>query len=62
MYSLIQRLASRQREHWHTTRAELAHTWLPFVGWLPHEATVKVVAPSDRWWVKHCGGVAYRHG
>ena len=34
-----------------------AHTWLPFVGWLPHDATVRVVRVSDRYWVKHCGYV-----
>jgi SAM-dependent methyltransferase len=34
-----------------------AHTWLPFVGWLPHQATVAVVKFSDRHWVKHCGYV-----
>ena len=34
-----------------------AHTWLPFVGWLPHQATVAVVKVSDRYWVKHCGYV-----
>lgn len=34
-----------------------AHTWLPFVGWLPHQATVAVVRVSDRVWVKHCGYV-----
>ena len=34
-----------------------AHTWLPFVGWLPHQATVNVVRVSDRVWVKHCGYV-----
>lgn len=34
-----------------------AHTWLPFVGWLPHDATVRVVRVSDRVWVKHCGYV-----
>ncbi len=34
-----------------------AHTWLPFVGWMPHDATVRVVRISDRYWVKHCGYV-----
>lgn len=34
-----------------------AHTWLPFVGWMSHSATVKVVRVSDRVWVKHCGYV-----
>ena len=34
-----------------------AHTWLPGVGWLPHNATVAVVQVSDRFWVKHCGYV-----
>lgn len=34
-----------------------AHTWLPFVGWLPHQATVRVVRVSDRIWAKHCGYV-----
>ena len=34
-----------------------AHTWLPFVGWMPHDATVRVVRLSDRYWVKHCGYV-----
>lgn len=34
-----------------------AHTWLPFVGWLPHDLTVRVVRLSDRYWVKHCGYV-----
>jgi hypothetical protein len=34
-----------------------AHTWLPFVGWLPHNVTVAVVRVSDRFWVKHCGYV-----
>lgn len=34
-----------------------AHTWLPFVGWMPHDATVRVVRVSDRIWVKHCGYV-----
>lgn len=34
-----------------------AHTWLPFVGYMPHDATVRVVRVSDRVWVKHCGYV-----
>ncbi len=34
-----------------------AHTWLPAVGWLPHNATVSVVRISDRVWVKQCGYV-----
>lgn len=34
-----------------------AHTWLPAVGWLPHQTTVAVVKLSDRYWVKHCGYV-----
>lgn len=34
-----------------------AHTWLPVVGWLPHQLTVSVVKVSDRYWVKHCGYV-----
>jgi hypothetical protein len=34
-----------------------AHTWLPFVGWLPHDATVRLVGVTDRVWVKHCGYV-----
>lgn len=34
-----------------------AHTWLPFVGWMPHQATVRLVRVSDRVWVKHCGYV-----
>jgi hypothetical protein len=37
-----------------------AHTWLPFVGWLPHSATVTVVRVSDRVWVKHCGYVDWQ--
>ena len=34
-----------------------AHTWLPGVGWLPHDATVRLVRVTDRVWVKHCGYV-----
>jgi hypothetical protein len=34
-----------------------AHTWLPLVGWMPHDATVRLVRLSDRYWVKHCGYV-----
>ncbi len=34
-----------------------AHTWLPFVGYMPHDATVRIVRVSDRVWVKHCGFV-----
>jgi hypothetical protein len=34
-----------------------AHTWLPFVGWMPHNATVRLVRLTDRVWVKHCGYV-----
>lgn len=34
-----------------------AHTWLPFVGWLPHQTTVELVKLTDRVWVKKCGYV-----
>jgi len=34
-----------------------AHTWLPFVGWLPHDATVRLVRITDRVWAKRCGFV-----
>jgi len=34
-----------------------SHTWLPLVGYLPHNAMAKVVRLSDRVWVKHCGYV-----
>jgi hypothetical protein len=34
-----------------------AHTWLPFVGWMPHDATVRLVRVTDRFWVKRCGYV-----
>jgi SAM-dependent methyltransferase len=34
-----------------------AHTWLPFVGWLPHQPLVDLVRITDRVWVKHCGYV-----
>lgn len=34
-----------------------AHTWLPFVGWLPHQTLVNVVRVTDRVWVKRCGYV-----
>jgi hypothetical protein len=34
-----------------------AHTWLPFVGWLPHDATARLVRFTDRVWVKHCSYV-----
>jgi hypothetical protein len=32
-----------------------AHTWLPFVGWMSHNATVHVVRVADSVWVKKCG-------
>jgi SAM-dependent methyltransferase len=31
-----------------------SHTWLPFVGWLSHNATIRVVRVTNRYWVKHC--------
>ena len=34
-----------------------SHTWLPFVGWLSHDATVRLVRITDRVWAKHCGYV-----
>jgi SAM-dependent methyltransferase len=34
-----------------------AHTWLPFVGWMPHDATARLVRFTDKYWVKHCGYV-----
>jgi hypothetical protein len=34
-----------------------SHTWLPFVGWLSHDATVRLVRLTDRVWAKHCGYV-----
>jgi SAM-dependent methyltransferase len=29
-----------------------SHSWLPFVGWLPRPAQVRVLRSSNRWWVK----------
>jgi hypothetical protein len=34
-----------------------AHTWLPGLGWLPHQMTVSIVRITDRVWVKRCGYV-----
>lgn len=31
-----------------------SHTWLPFVGWLSHRATARVVRVADKIWVKQC--------
>jgi SAM-dependent methyltransferase len=46
-----------------------AHTWLPFTGFLPHDAARRLVAVTDRVWVKKCRvadwhllGVAEMHG
>ena len=31
------------------------HVWLPFVQYLSHRATARLVAFTDRWWIKKCG-------
>ncbi len=29
-----------------------SHSWLPFVGWMPRPAQVRILRLSNRWWVK----------
>jgi SAM-dependent methyltransferase len=31
------------------------HVWLPFTGWLSHEAARRLIRVTDRFWVKKCG-------
>lgn len=33
------------------------HTWLPFTHWLSHASAQRVIAYTDRFWIKHCGYV-----
>jgi SAM-dependent methyltransferase len=31
------------------------HVWLPFTGWLSHDAARRLIRVTDRYWVKKCG-------
>jgi SAM-dependent methyltransferase len=33
------------------------HLWLPFTNWLPHNALVRLARVTDKFWIKHSGGV-----